>query len=294
MTDVAQQQLQYEKLTSQLLTRQMMITQAQQSKRSVRWNLILVSILFFVVSKWIMLRSQFKEVFTLFSANKKAESTYQCDRNWSGDPWNIVLGVAYPSINKLFIEEPLSQDQANFLWMSIRTNMIPTQDQIDKDQYCKGLGINPLSYLCGSALIGWQSATGKDVATLQQLVVDCPETTPYHWFLSSTPGARSAILDKPQDLTILLTQGFWGTAVNMGTGTSPQQIYNEIYGKEPPPKNCDTTQQFTGVAQSAATFSMAGAAAGPVGAGIGLVFGAGLGLAGNKDNCAGGGGCAVM
>ena len=96
-----------------------------------------------------------------------------------------------------YFESPIPQDQADFLWMAIRSNWIPTQDQINNDTIYKGpkLNLSPVSYLCGNVLAEWMNATGTtDPNVLINQVSQNPDATPWHWFLSSDP--RSQILDK--------------------------------------------------------------------------------------------------
>ncbi len=266
-----------------------------QSKSRVRWNFILLSVVFFLVSKYVMLRTQFKPVFTLFSQFNKDDG-YACLDSWNGTPWNIVLNVAYPWLGRLVNQQPLSQDQADFLWMAIRSNWIPTQDQINaQSAQWQSTPVTPLGYLCGDILKDWTAGTGK---TLSDVAKD-PEHSPWLFFLSSDPSAPSKILTDTNALNILCTTGLWGIAKYLGSsGTSPADMYNAIYAKSPPPPSCSTATSVASVASTGATFSMAGAAFGPEGSSIGALVGAGLGLGlgafEQKSQCGTSSACAIM
>ena len=294
LTNLAKQQLAYQRATQQLLTRQQMLEEASQSKRHMRWELFFIGILFFIISKYVLLKTQFKLVFDLFAAAKNDPVTMQCLYAWNATAWNIVLGVAYPWLNSLISESPLHQNQADFLWLAIRGNWIPTQDDLDRD--FPALGLKPLAYLCGSVLATWSLKDGRSTSQLIEVVRNDAGSTPFKYFLSSAPPEnRSAILDPDgnESLNELLNKGLWGIAVWMGDA-SPANLYAAIYTKEQPPAKCTNTQQVVGVASTAATFSMAGSALGPEGAAAGAVAGIALGFMQQKDQCGGGGGCTIQ
>lgn len=285
-SNIAAQQLKYEKLTSELLSRQQALEALNQQKNHIRWELFIIGILFFIFAKYVMLRTQFKPVFDLFNQSKDKIQMFQCSNNVTANPWNIVLGVAYPFLRNL-VEEPLSPDEAWFLWMAITSNWIPTQTQIDQCTACNGLGLTPLSYLCGNILSVWNTATGKTLSDIQ----NSPETTPWQFYLSGS-NPRSQILDNTNNLQVLVTQGLWGFAKFVG-GTA-QNIYNQINDKEPPPASCSTVSQVVGTASTGATFAMTGAAFGPAGAIIGGAAGLVLGGLQQNDQCGSSSSCIIM
>jgi hypothetical protein len=270
--DVARQQLQYTKLQSQLMAQQQLWAQSQAHKSSVRWHWLLIGLGFYVLSKYILLRTSFKPVFDLFST-AKGDAVRQCFTQSEGaTAWNIVLGVAYPWLPRGY---PLTQPQSQFLWDAIRSGLIPSQTTIDSS--FPNLGIEPLSYLCGNIFGVWAPTVGGAEAALNQIKTN-PESTPWNGLLKTT----STILKDPKGLSEYLTGGFWAAAIYKG-GASPKDMYDFIFDDVPDTsKDCNKTAQFAAVASNAATFSMAGAAFGPegtaVGAGAGAVLGLGIGL----------------
>jgi len=289
MSDSVQQQIAYEKLTSQLLARQQLVDQSIRSKSKIRWQFFLFALVFFIVSKYVLLRTQFKEVFTVFKDYSKNDAGYSCGV-YDASAWNIVLNVVYPWLGQYW-PQPLSQDQANFLWMAIRSNWIPTQDQINKASQCAGLNLVPLSYLCGNILAIWTNVTGKGIADVQSNA----DQSPWFWFLTGNQQTGSAILNDTNALQILLSQGLWGILTYVGhSGKSPQDMYNEIYTKNPPSPACSTLGQVANISTNAATFSMAGAVFGPAGAIIGGMAGLGLGMAQSGDQCGNSSTCNIM
>ena len=200
--------------------------------------------------------------------------------------------MAYPAIGGI-VEERLWPNEAMFLWMAIRGNWIPTQPQIDECSACNGLGLTPLSYLCGDILSTWATATGKSIPDALTYISNNPESTPWNFFLSASI-PRSSILDDINSLETLTGQGFWGVALLIGQYGSPQSMYNLINSKDPPPQACSTTSQVVGVASSGATFSMAGAAFGPPGAIIGGIAGLVIGGLQQNDQCDSSSSCNIM
>lgn len=282
----------YAKLTADLLARQQLIMTRQSKHKKTRWSLFFMGLLLWIVSRIVLLKSDFKLVFDIFASGGNAG--YGCIASNHASEWNLVLSVAYPQFVKLvntfgFIEEPLDQDRARFLWDSIRSNMIPTQKQLDGDDYTKGLGLTPLAYLCGNILTVWIEALKITPEAGWALIKKDPSTTPWHMILSS----KSQILSDLTGLQILTTQGFWGIA--LWVGKDPKEMYDYIFAQDPPaPGGCSTTTQAVNISTSGATFAMAGGAFGPYGAAAGAVFGLGMGLASNGSKCKGGAGCVVM
>jgi hypothetical protein len=282
--DLAKEQLKYEKLTTQLLTRQQMIDESLRHSSKIRWQFIFIAVSFFLFSRYIVLRTQFKQVFNIFKNSKKIEGL-ECLSSSNLTAWNLVLNVSYPWIGRTLIEQPLSQDQAEFLWLAIRSNWLPTQDQIDGDECCSALDLSPLSYLCGDIYTEWNKKTGKSYSDIR----GNPEQTPWKWFLSSD----SKILQS-DDLITLVTTGLGGIARLLGTEKSPQDMYNEIYTKSPPAKGCNGSSQAATYISSTMTGMMAGGALGPGGALAGGVGGVVLGFVQSSGQCGDKSGCNVM
>lgn len=305
-----QQQLQYEKLTNELLAKQQISAISRRHKSKVRWYLFFVGVAFFVLSRYVLLKTVYKPIFDIFKTANK--SSFQCvNTNEGSNPWNIVLNNAYPQFvhnNPIFqlfvpVSNPLSQDQAYFLWNAVRSNLIPNQQQIDCDQYTSGLDLVPLSFLCGDILTNWMTATGKNKNDAINAVIQDPTTTPWHFYLQKD----SNILTMPDLLGQvgpgLLNAGFWGVALQMGTESAPHDMYDAIFNQTPPDSGgCNTTAQIAGVVSSTASFSMSGAmVGGPEGAMAGAVaggvLGLGLGLFTPTSGCSGnpaGVNCTVM
>ena len=304
-TPIAQQQLQYEKLTNELLAKQQLEAASIRHKSKVRWILFFIGLLFFFISRYVVLKTEYKQVFDVFKSGKNAD--FQClyKIGDGANAWNIVLNNAYPELvhnNWLFqtllgfispnsLANPLSQDQAIFLYNAIRSNYFPNQQQIDQNPACNGLGLTPLSYVCGNILGDWAAAVfNNDTNAALTAMKTNPDQSPWQGMVSTT----SCILLQPDLLQDLTTGGFWKVAQDCGTKASPHDIYVAIFGRVPPPQGCSSTQKFGNIATSMATFAMAGSAAGGYGAIAGAGAGLALGLSGATSGCGGGGGCSIM
>lgn len=284
--DLAQQAIQYQKLTTEILGHEQVETAKLRKQSKVRWDLFILGLLFFVLSKYVVLRTQFKQVFDMFKEGYPTNAGLSCASSSSAQPWNIVLNVAYPWIGKIFYEEPLGQQSAEFLWMAIRSNAIPTDADIASCAACNGLGLTPLAYLCGNILAAWNTATGVD-HTIADVQAN-PENTPWSMFLNS----NSCILLHPNDLTTLVTSGFWGIALNM-LGSTPQQLYNEIFDQGPPNSGCSTSGAVTSVVSGMGSFAMAGMAFGPEFMAPAAILGGTFGFFSGSSGC-GGSSCSIM
>jgi len=280
----------FQKLSSQILANQEAHNLKNEHKSKVRWRLFFIGIGLFFLSKYIVLKSEYKYIFSLFSAENLATADGLACANGQASAWNIVLGKSYPWVCNLVIENPLAHTQALFLDWAIHDQWIPTQEQIDTNEFSSGMHLSPLSYLCGDIYAIWHNATGKTFTD----ITNSPETTPWVFFLSGS-NPRSAILDDPERLSVLVTRGFWGIAQYSGSAsTTPEELYNSIFAKEPPDNTCSTAGTVGSVSMSVATFTMAGSAfAPPYGAVVGAGVGLGLGLMQNQSEC-GNQGCVIL
>lgn len=290
---LADKQLQYAKLNSQLLAEQQYWMKSEAHKKSVRWKWLMIALVFFVFSKFVMLRTEYKQVFAVFA--KRSSAQYACLFN-NATPWNIVLNVAYPWLGRLINENPLTQDQARFLVFSIRNSLFPTADWIQNNcpASCEGLNLTPLHYVCGNIIGDWASylkQIGKErsIQDLTAQVKSDPASTPWASILKTTSKLLDGSVDSELMLGVLLSQGFWGVATMKGNTASPEQIYLTIFNQQPEQPKCNNVTAFAGVATNAATFSMAGSAFGPegtaAGATAGALFGAALGLLTPSAGC---------
>jgi len=280
---LAEQQLQLSRLQAITSQEDMAAAAKRRHKAAARWVMLALAIVFFVLSRYVVLRAQFAQVFDLFKKGQSGSAGLGCAQQ-NATAWNLVLNVAYPWLGK-YQEQPLSQNQANFLWDAVRGQWIPTQTQIDSNHYSSGLGLTPLSYLCGDILAVWNTKTGGTQKDVEQN----PAQSPWWSILTS----KSELLNDGQGLKILLTEGLWGIAKWIGTEGAPKDMYNYVFAQDPPAPKCNTGARVASVAGNGATFAMAGGmAGGPVGMAVGAAAGIGLGLAAGGNNC--GSGCSIM
>jgi hypothetical protein len=287
LAELAKQQ----KITNELLGKQQQYQLNKDHGTQIKWELILFAVIFFLVSRYVVLKQEFRPVFDLFATENEAVG--QCLTTNHATAWNIVLNTAYPSVAKFpfLVEEPLSQDQAQFLWDAIRGNFFPTVDQINDDPISGNLGLVPLSYLCGNILATWSQALDISPDEALGKIKQSPENTPWHWFFNKD----STLLSSADDgLRRFTTEGFWGMAKWVGTVSAPRDMYKYIFASDPPTTGCGTSTKIAGVSSSVATFSMAGSAFGTPGAVAGAFVGLGLGLFTPTPGCGGKSVCTIQ
>lgn len=285
----------HDEITTRLITQGLLQDQTRRKKTKQRWYMIILAIVLFILTRYMMLKTQYSQVFNLFKSDNIAEK-YSCDSK-ERNPWNIVLSMAYPTLSKwantlTLYQSPLSQDQATFLWEAIYTGMIPTQEQINQDPLSSALQLTPLGYLCGNILQIWndylKQVDPEHANKTAQDVINDPAHSPFHWFLTT----KSTLLGNTESVQELITKGLWGLVVWAGKHSSPKDLYEYLYGQKPPPPKCSEVDRVSGILSNAAIFAMAGSTFtkpggsynGAIIAG-GVALGVGLGLLGKQGNC---------
>lgn len=253
-----------------MATANMNLAKRQQAS-SRRFYAFLLSVVFFIAAKYVMLRTEYHALFTIWQQNSKSNGAGACAMQFDFSPWNIALNRSYPWLGRVIVENPLSQGQAQFLWYVIKSGILPTKDTLSQD--FAGYGLSPLDYLCGNVFSIWSQKTGS---TIDDLVKN-PANSPWKYFLNS----QSKILSDTAKLSIFTNGGFFAAAQWVG-GDSPNVIYDFIFAAKPP-STCDSGNQIMSAVTNATTLGFAADMLfkTPI---VGVIAGLGLSLFGGSSS----------
>lgn len=260
---------------------------AHQNK--VKAILFMGFFMFMILSKYVALRLEYKTVFQWFKDNQSYTSSLN-----HFSPWQIALGISYPTLAKLVNEDPLTQYSSRFLWYVIYSGKIPTVDEVIKQfPHAVNAGITPFDFLAGDVsakFYGGSSSCDPSIGPVGCAIVavkkDVSQTP---WFSILTP--QSKLVVDPNNSELLaqfLGNGFYGLARWAESGsTSANDLYELVYAQQPPPTPCNSAANTMNTLSTISGGIMAGSAFGPAGAVVGGLFFAGMSLfgGGNSNKC---------
>lgn len=267
---VSAQLLKAAQVQNTLLGAQLAQSAAARQRASHRTAVILFSVLFFLLSRYVVLRQQYAPVFTMW---KDYKNVFPCALE-NSTPWHIALSISYPWLAQLILQNPIKQATARFLWYIIYTNSLPTQQWIDSK--FPNYGITPLDYFCGNVAGKWLASHSDPVndavafltsTSSSQGVANSP------WATILTQNAQ--LLTDANMLRQFLLGGFYGAAqFAESSSTSANDLYQIFYGQQPP-STCSGGNRALSIASSAATGMMALSVLGTPAA---IIGGLGMGL----------------
>lgn len=224
-----------------------------QERRStnVRRSLILGGLLCLIITRYMALRAEYKELFQWFS--QWGRDSYTCAFN-NVSAWSIVMNLAYPWLGKILFENPLTQYSCRFIWYVVYNGLIPSQDQINTCVDKQPSDITPLDFLCGSVAAKYNPDINALLTQLKQGDNFGP------WCTILKP--NSMIIDGQHDaeLTQFITNGFVGLAKwSESSSTSADTLFTIVYGTTPKTPCKSTASQILNTVTGAATGVMVGA-----------------------------------